>query len=65
MNLDNTKVGEDLSISAVLKFPDFRPLGLGDIDFLIFAVRFDCVLYSSGLLCISTMLTSKLASVDN
>jgi hypothetical protein len=33
VNLDNTKAGEDLSISAVLKFHDFRPLGLGDIDF--------------------------------
>lgn len=65
VELDNTKVVDNLNIFAALKFDDFRPLGLGAMKFWNSLLSFDCVLYSSGLLCISTLLILKSAPDDN
>ena len=43
----NTKFVDDFLILLVLKFHDFRPDGLGDIDFIISLSGFACSLYRS------------------
>jgi hypothetical protein len=47
MNVINPKVLDNFHILLVLKFHDFRPTGLGVIDFISFLSGFACVLYRS------------------
>lgn len=65
VELDNIKVVDNLSIFAVLKSHDFILSGLGAMNFQSSRSGLDCMLYSPEVWCFSTMLTSKIAFVDN
>jgi hypothetical protein len=57
VNLDNKKVVDNLLICLILKFYDFRPAGLGVIDFINYLSGSDCVLCSSETWYFLTLLT--------
>ena len=47
VNIVNTKVVDKFLILLVLKFHDFRPAGLGVIDFISLLLAFACALNRS------------------
>ena len=61
----NIKVVDNLLIFLVLKFHDFRPTGLGVIDFISLLSAFSYALFRSERLCCLTQLSFESPLDDN
>ena len=61
----NTKVVDNFLILLVLKFHDFRPAGLGVIDFTSFLSGFAYVFYRSAMSCFLTVIAVESPLEDN